>query len=118
MRRLPRLRVRPLADLLPALQRGRLSGVLAGTRENSPQAGAWLLLQQDGEVFVNRRKRSLFPIVQQRQQLVDSLARLLSQLGLDRQAKKVEDLDAFLERRAKEMEQEKKDEPEATANNH
>src|SRR5580700_9712537 len=39
--------------------------------------------------IVNKRKKSLIPALKERQVLVDSLARLLSQLGLQRQAKLV-----------------------------
>lgn len=69
------------------------------------------LLEQPS--LINKRKRAILPIVRERQALVDSLARLLSQLGLDRQAKKVEDLDQYLERRGKELEAEKEKDDEA-----
>ena len=42
---------------------------------------AWLLMQPS---LVNARKRSLLPVVIQRQALADGLARYLSQLGLER----------------------------------
>lgn len=42
---------------------------------------AFLLRQSS---LVNKRKRALYPMVIQRQQLVDSLARLLGQLGLEK----------------------------------
>ena len=45
---------------------------------------AWLLTQPS---LVNARKRSLLPVVLQRQQLADSLARYMAQLGLKRRAK-------------------------------
>jgi hypothetical protein len=44
----------------------------------------WLLTQ---ETLVNKRKRSLYPIVLQRQTLADGLARYLTQLGLARRHK-------------------------------
>ncbi len=43
---------------------------------------AWLLAQP---TLINRRKRSLLPVVRERLQLADALARYLTQLGLDRQ---------------------------------
>jgi hypothetical protein len=55
---------------------------------------AWLMMQT---TLVNKRKKSILPIVKERQQLVDSLARLLAQLGLDRQSKKVPTLAEYLE---------------------
>lgn len=42
---------------------------------------AWLLTQT---TLINKRKRSLYPVVLQRQTLADGLARYLSQLGLER----------------------------------
>jgi hypothetical protein len=45
---------------------------------------AWLLTQKS---LVNIRKRSLIPVVMQRQTLADGLARYLGQLGLQRQIK-------------------------------
>ena len=43
------------------------------------------LLEQPS--LVNKRRRQLFPVVLQRQQLADALSRYLSQLGLKRRAK-------------------------------
>lgn len=45
---------------------------------------AWLLTQS---TLVNARKRSLIPVVLQRQTLADGLARYLTQLGLERRHK-------------------------------
>ena len=56
-------------------------------------------------VLVNKRRKSLLPIVQQREVLVGSLARLLAQLGLERQARPVQSLSAYIadhDRREKE----------------
>lgn len=47
--------------------------------------------------LIHARKRSFYPIVLQRQQLVDSQLRLLSQVGLQRVAKPIEDLRTFLQ---------------------
>ena len=70
--------------------------------------------------LINRRKKSAIPIVMQRATLAESLQKTLDRLGLERQMKKVEDLDAWIERRAKEKEEGASDEaqPEATANDH
>jgi hypothetical protein len=59
---------------------------------------AYLLEQRS---LVNLRRRSLLPVVRERQALVDSLARILGQLGLERQARKVPDLSAYLRDRYK-----------------
>ena len=55
------------------------------------------LLEQDS--LVNKRKRSLWPIVRERQSLVDSLARLLGQLGLSRVPKPVKSLAEYIAER-------------------
>jgi hypothetical protein len=48
---------------------------------------AWLLGQPS---LVNHRKRSLLPVVRERQQLADALARYLAQLGLERREKPID----------------------------
>jgi hypothetical protein len=53
---------------------------------------AWLLTQDS---LINKRKRSLLPVVLQRQSLADGFARYLSQLGLERRHK-VKSLDDLL----------------------
>jgi hypothetical protein len=53
----------------------------------------WLLTQPS---LVNARKRALLPAVRERQQLVDSLARILGQLGLERRGPEPIALDAYL----------------------
>jgi hypothetical protein len=45
---------------------------------------AWLLTQP---TLTNKRKKSLLPVVLQRQTLADGFARYLSQLGLERKVK-------------------------------
>ena len=44
----------------------------------------WLLSQPS---LINKRKRMLLPVVQQRQALADALAKYLTQLGLERRHK-------------------------------
>jgi hypothetical protein len=58
---------------------------------------AWLLTQQS---LINARKRCLHPIVLQRLQLADALARYMNQLGMKRRAKEVTDLKSYLEERS------------------
>ena len=48
---------------------------------------AWLMGQPS---LVNHRKKAVLPVLRERQQLVDSLARILGQLGLEWRAKLVE----------------------------
>jgi hypothetical protein len=47
---------------------------------------AWFVKQPS---LVNHRKRALLPVVLQRQQLADAMARYMTQLGLERKAKQV-----------------------------
>ena len=47
---------------------------------------AWLLTQP---TLINKRKKSLLPVVRERQQLADGLAKYLAMLGLDRRSKQV-----------------------------
>jgi hypothetical protein len=54
---------------------------------------AWLL-QQDS--LLNRKKKCLIPVLQQRQALLDSLARLLSHVGLERQPAPMPSLSEYL----------------------
>src|SRR5262249_57125715 len=54
---------------------------------------AWIL--EHGSL-VNARRRALHPVVRERQQLVDSLARLLGLLGLERRQPKAVDLSTYL----------------------
>lgn len=56
----------------------------------------WLLAQPSR---VNKSRRQLFAVVLQRQQLVDSLARLLGQLGLERKAKPAPNLQDYIRAR-------------------
>ena len=53
----------------------------------------WLVKQPS---LVNHRKRALLPVVLQRQQLADALARYMTQLGLERKAKQVLSLSDYL----------------------
>lgn len=64
-----------------------------------------LLDSIDGYLFtqksiVNKRKRAVIPVVRERLQLADALARYLTALGLERKAKAVPSMQGFLESRA------------------
>jgi hypothetical protein len=87
-------------------QRRTIIELCARTRLYIEHIDAWLI-EQGGDGLVNKRKGALRSAVVQRQSLVDSLARLLGQLGLERQAKPVEDLETYQRRRAAELEREK-----------
>ena len=52
------------------------------------------LLEQKS--LINKSKRQLFPIVLQRQQLADALARYMGQLGLKRRARPTQTLQDYL----------------------
>jgi len=66
------------------------------TRLYIDHADAWLMSQ---ESLVNRRKKSLVPVLKERQVLVDSLSRLLSQLGLERQQRPIKSLAEYIAER-------------------
>ena len=53
----------------------------------------WLLVQPS---LINHRKRALLPVVKERQQLADGLARYLAQLGLERRSKPAKTLEEIL----------------------
>lgn len=57
------------------------------------------------ETFIFRSRRSAWPLLMQRQQLVTSLERTLSTLGLERQAKKLPTLEEYLAKREAEKQE-------------
>jgi hypothetical protein len=59
------------------------------------------LMQQPG--LVNKRRKSVIPVLMERQKLVDSLAKLLTQIGLHRVPKAIPDLQAYLKQREREQ---------------
>ena len=67
-------------------QRSALIDVASRTRLFLDSCDAWLVQQ---ESVIVKRRSAVRPVLLQRQILVDSLVRILSQLGLDRQAKQV-----------------------------
>jgi hypothetical protein len=74
-------------------QRKALVDLICRTRLFLDSIDAWLLAQPR---LTLRHKRALLPAVRERQQLVDSLARLLGQLGLERVPKKVPTLQEYI----------------------
>ncbi len=75
-------------------QKAALVDLAARTKALLDHADSWLLGQGS---IINKRKKSLLPVVMQRQTLCDSLARLLAQLGLERQAKPIPALKDYIE---------------------
>lgn len=55
--------------------------------------------------LVNQRKRCVWPVVRERTQLADALARYMSMLGLERRARPVEGLQTYLRRKEAERSQ-------------
>jgi hypothetical protein len=89
-----------LADLggeetLSAQQR-KLADLSARAAALLDHVDAWLFSQ---ESLVNTRRRSVLPVLLQRQSLADHLARLLGQLGLERRAKPLPSLSQVLAQR-------------------
>jgi phytoene/squalene synthetase len=75
-------------------QKAALVEMIVRTRLLVEHCDAFIMSQ---ESLVNKKRRSLYPIVEQRTRLCDSLARMLGQLGLERQAKPVKSLGDYLE---------------------
>jgi hypothetical protein len=80
-------------------QKAALVDVAARTMLYLNHVDSFLMQQQ---TLVNKRRRSLYPIVRERQSLADGLARLLGQLGLQRVPKAIPSLHDYL--RTKEAE--------------
>jgi hypothetical protein len=78
-------------------QQSALVELAARTRLYIDHLDAFLLEQ---ESLVNKRKKALLPVVRERQALVDSLARILGELGLERRAKPVKSLHEYLAEKA------------------
>jgi hypothetical protein len=74
-------------------QRLALVEMAVRTRLYVDHVDAYLMEQS---TLVNKRKKSVLPVLKERQALVDSLARLLAQIGLERQAKPVKPLDEYI----------------------
>ena len=76
-------------------QQAALIDIAVKTKLMLNSVDAYLLNQPS---LVNKSKRSLYPIVLQRQQLADGLARYLSQLGLERKQKATMNLADYLKK--------------------
>ena len=75
-------------------QQMALVDMVVRTRLYVDSLDAWLMEQ---ESLVNWKRKSVLPVLRERQQLVDSLARILGQLGLERKAKPVPALSEYLD---------------------
>jgi hypothetical protein len=79
-------------DAVTAQQRA-LVEVATRTKLYVDHLDAWLMGQRS---LVNAKKKAAHPVLLQRQQLADALARHLAMLGLERKAKPVMSLDAYI----------------------
>jgi hypothetical protein len=77
-------------------QQRALVELAARTRLFVESLDAWILEQSS---LINGRKRSVHPVVQQRQQFADALSRYLQQLGLERRNTEITDLRMYLAER-------------------
>jgi hypothetical protein len=78
-------------------QKAALLESVCRTRLFLDHIDAWLMSQ---ESLVNKKRRSLYPVVLQRQLLADSLTRNLLALGLERKEKSVPSLQDYLRQKA------------------
>src|SRR5262245_51425846 len=79
-----------------SMQQSALVDLLVRQKVLLESIDAWLLVQPS---LVNARKRALLPVVRERQVVADAMSKYLGQLGLERRAKPVEDLGAYMKRR-------------------
>jgi hypothetical protein len=76
-----------------SVQEAALVELAVKTKLMLDSVDAWLLKQPS---LVNARKRALLPVVRERIQLADALARYLYALGLQRRAAPVKSLEAYI----------------------
>lgn len=84
-------------DTVVSTQQRALVDLVVRTKLMLDSIDAWLLKQPS---LVNVRKRSRLPVVRERTQLADAIARYLAALGLERRAKPVTPLHQYLASRA------------------
>lgn len=77
-------------------QRAALVDMAVRTRLYIDHVDSFLMEQP---TLILKRKRAILPVLRERQCLVDSLARLLAQIGLERQPKAVPSLAEYIARR-------------------
>ena len=74
-------------------QQRKLIDLAARTSLYLDHLDAWLIEQK---TLINRRSRSVLPVLLQRQTLAEHLARLLDKLGLNRRPRQVPNFDEYL----------------------
>jgi len=77
-------------------QQRKLIDLVARTSLYLDHLDAWLTEQK---TLINRRSRSVLPVLLQRQTLAEHLARLLDKLGLNRRPRQVPNFDEYLVRK-------------------
>lgn len=77
-------------------QQRQLVDIAVKTKLLLDSIDAWVLQQPS---LVAYRKRALLPVVLQRQSIAESLARFMTQLGLEKRAKPVQSLDEYVKQR-------------------
>jgi hypothetical protein len=80
-------------DIELSPQRRKLIDLAARASLYLDHIDAWLVEQQ---ALINRRSRSVLPVLLQRQTLAEHLARLLDKLGLDRSPRQVPTFDEYV----------------------
>src|SRR5258705_13755383 len=80
-------------EAITAQQRAVLD-VASVTKVLLDSVDRWLLEQEDG--LVNRKRRAVYPVVLQRQQFADSLARQMAMLGLERRQRPAPSLQEYV----------------------
>lgn len=74
-------------------QQAELVSLAVTTKLLLDSVTVWLLRQPS---IVNKRNRTLYPVVLQRQTLADALCRYLDKLGLERKAKKIPSIQDYI----------------------
>ena len=80
-------------DAVISMRQRALVDLVVRTKLMLDSVDAWLLRQPS---LVNVRKRSLLPVVRERTQLADAVARYLAALGLERRVKAVTPIHEYL----------------------
>jgi hypothetical protein len=78
------------------VQQSAIIDVAVKTKLILDSIDAWVLTQP---TLINKRARAVLPVVRERQQLADALARYMTQLGLEGRSKPVQDLRAYVAER-------------------
>jgi hypothetical protein len=79
----------------PSTQQSAIIDLIVKAKLMLDSVDAWLLRQP---TLVNARKKSLLPVLMQRQTLADSLVRYLTAIGLKRVPRDADDLQSYIKR--------------------